>query len=137
MILNDRVQDKMYCFDKWVLDIYFLSDNVRCLTAISIPVSFMNHKSISWSHQPKISKTSIFHKLFFPKDGNFKIVSTDNICLRVRLNVLGFQIHDRVLNFHNWIPCYHEPFYKIKRYKSIKLLMDLWHLSNMIVISIL
>ena len=37
----------------------------------------MNHESISWSHKPKISKTSIFHKLFFPKYGNFKIINTN------------------------------------------------------------
>ena len=35
---------------------------------------------------------------------------------RVWLNRLWFLIHDEVLNFHDWILCYHEPFHKkIKR----------------------
>ena len=38
MILSDRVQDKMSCFDTWVPDIqHFLSDNVWCPTDILIP----------------------------------------------------------------------------------------------------
>ena len=31
--------------------------------------------------EPKIQKTSIFHKLFFPKYNNFKIISAVDICL--------------------------------------------------------
>ena len=37
-------------------------------------------ESISWSHEPKVSKTVIFHELVFPKYGNFKIISTDDMC---------------------------------------------------------
>ena len=37
-------------------------------------------ESISWSHEPKVSKTAIFHELVFPKYGNFKIISTDDMC---------------------------------------------------------
>ena len=48
---------------------------------------FVNHESISWSHQPKISKTSIFCKLFFPKYDDFKINSTEDICLSVCLEL--------------------------------------------------
>ena len=42
---------------------------------------FVNQKSIYRSHKPKICKTCIFfHKQFFLKYGNFKIISVDNIC---------------------------------------------------------
>ena len=42
-----------------------------------------------------------------------------------------FVIRDEVLHFHSWILCYHEPFNeKIKRYKSMELLIDLWHLNK-------
>ena len=37
-------------------------------------------ESISWSHEPKVNKTAIFHELVFPKYGNFKIISTDDMC---------------------------------------------------------
>ena len=41
-----------------------------------------------------------------------------------------FMINDLVLNFHDWILCYHEPFHdKIKRWKSLELPMDLWNLK--------
>ena len=39
----------------------------------------------SWSHKPKICKTSIFHELLFPKY-IFKIISADDICLSVCLS---------------------------------------------------
>ena len=47
----------------------------------------VNHESVSSSHEPKISKTSTFHELFSPKYGNFKIISTDNICLSICLEL--------------------------------------------------
>ena len=51
------------------------------------------------------------------------------------LNGLWFVIHNEVLNFHDWILCYNEPFHnKIRRLKSMELSMDPWHLSNMKVI---
>ena len=40
---------------------------------------FVNHESISWSHKPKISKSSIFCECFFPKYGNLKIISADDL----------------------------------------------------------
>ena len=46
---------------------------------------FVNHESISWSSEPKNFKTFIFHKLFFRKCDNFKIISTDDICLSICL----------------------------------------------------
>ena len=33
---------------------------------------------------------------------------------RVRLNRSSFVIHDEILNFHDWILCYHELFHKMK-----------------------
>ena len=39
------------------------------------------HESISWSHEPKIHKISVFQELFFPQYDNFKIISADHICL--------------------------------------------------------
>ena len=54
---------------------------------------------------------------------------------RIWLNGLWFVIHDKALNFHNKICCYHEPFHdKVKRIKSMELSMDLWHLYNIKVI---
>ena len=35
----------------------------------------MNHETISWSLEPKFSKTFVFHKLFFPKYVNLKKIS--------------------------------------------------------------
>ena len=50
--------------------------------------------------------------------------------VRVKLNRLGFLIHNLVLDFHHWILCYHESFQdKIKRWKSLRLSMDLWNLK--------
>ena len=48
---------------------------------------FVNHESISWSHEPKISKTSIFQELFFLKYDNFKIIGTDDIVLSICLEL--------------------------------------------------
>ena len=54
--------------------------------------------------------------------------------IKFRLNRSWFVIHD-IFEFHNWIPCYHEHFQdKIKRWKSLELKMDLWHLTDMKVI---
>ena len=40
--------------------------NITSTSKVGIKGSwFVNHKSISWSHEPKIHKISIFHKLFF------------------------------------------------------------------------
>ena len=48
---------------------------------------FVNHESISWSHEPKISKTSLFQELFFLKNDNFKIIGTDDIALSICLEL--------------------------------------------------
>ena len=54
---------------------------------------------------------------------------------RVQLNRSWFVIHYKILNFQDWILCYHEPFHKkIKIWKSMEFWMDLWHLNNMKVI---
>ena len=44
---------------------------------------FVNHKSVFWSHEPKIQKTSICRKWFFPKYDNYKIISAVDICLEL------------------------------------------------------
>ena len=31
---------------------------------------------------------------------------------RAQLNGLWFVIHNKVLNFHDWILCYHDPFHE-------------------------
>ena len=55
--------------------------------------------------------------------------------IKFRLNGSWFVIHDEILEFHNWTLCYHEHFQdKIKRWKSLELKMDLWHLTDMKVI---
>ena len=44
-------------------------------------------------------------------------------------------IYNEILEFHNWIVCYHEHFqHKLRRWKSLELKMDLWHLTDMKVI---
>ena len=48
---------------------------------------FVNHESISWSHEPKIRKTSIFHESFFSKYDNFKLISVGGICLSICLEL--------------------------------------------------
>ena len=48
---------------------------------------FVNHKWFSWLHKRKICKTFIFHKLFFLKYDNFKIISTGDICLSISLEL--------------------------------------------------
>ena len=57
------------------------------LTRVEIKGSwFKNHKSISWSHETKICKTSIFHKLCFRKY-KFKLGQMIFICLSVYLRI--------------------------------------------------
>ena len=52
---------------------------------------------------------------------------------KVWLNESWFVIHNKALNFHDWILCYHDLFHdKIK--KSIEISKDLWCLNNMKVI---
>ena len=46
---------------------------------------------------------------------------------RVWLNGLWFVIHNAVLNLHDWILCYQEPFHgKIKWWNSLEFWMSLW-----------
>ena len=57
------------------------------------------------------------------------------VLYRVWLNGLWFGSHNKILNFHNWTPCYNELFYNNRRkWKSMDLSMDLWHSNNMKVI---
>ena len=55
-------------------------------------------------------------------------------CLRVWLTGSWFVTHDKGLNLHDWILCYHEPFCDDIRYKLLESSMDLWHINNMKVI---
>ena len=60
---------------------------ITCLSIYRIGIKgswFVKHQSISWSKEPNIHKTSMFHESFFPKYDNFKIISTGNICLSVQ-----------------------------------------------------
>ena len=49
------------------------------------------------------------------------------------LNGSRFVIH-KVLNFHDQILCYHEPFHDKIKIKSMEVSMDLWRLNYMKVI---
>ena len=40
---------------------------------------FMNHESVSWSHEPKIRRTSNVHESFFPKCDIFKIIGVGDM----------------------------------------------------------
>ena len=80
------------CFFQWTCEMY----------RVAIKGSwFMNHESNAWSHKPKISKISIFHQLFFPNYDNFKLISTDGICLSIslELNEWGWMMKEQ--NFVN------------------------------------
>ena len=44
--------------------------------------------------------------------------------IRVSLNRSWFVIHNKILNFHNWILCYHEPFHNNAKYQR-KISIDL------------
>ena len=63
---------------------------------------FLNHKSSSWSHKPKICKTSIFHKLFYLKYNVFKIIHLDNICLPISLELDEWDWTMKEQNFLEW-----------------------------------
>ena len=68
---------------------------------VGIKVSwFLNHKSSSWSHKPKICKTSIFHKLFYLKYNVFKIICIDNICLPISLKL---RLNNERKKFHRMV----------------------------------
>ena len=56
-------------------------------------------ESISWSHESKITKTSIFNELVLPKSGNFKIISTDDICAAYISRVKLVRFHDERAQF--------------------------------------
>ena len=63
-----------------------------------------------------------FHNASEPKSCYYKLVWHDESC---------FMIH-KVLNFQDWNLCDKEPFHdKIKRYISLELSRDLWHLNDM------
>ena len=66
-----------FCYSGgWFLIILFCKCSIRYFDIVRIKASwFVNHKSISWSHKPKICKTYIFHISLFPKYGNFKIIN--------------------------------------------------------------
>ena len=48
---------------------------------------FVSHKAIFWSNKLKICKTSTFRELFFPKYLNSKIISADDICVPICLEL--------------------------------------------------
>ena len=63
------------------------------------------------------------------------VVKWKLVLYRVWLNGHWFGSHSKILNFHNWTPCYNELFYNNRRkWKSMDLSMDLWHSNNMKVI---
>ena len=58
--------------------------------------------------------------------------SNSYIKCRVWPNGSCFVIHDEVLNFHDWIICYHELFHnKIKKRQLVELLMDLGQIRKL------
>ena len=75
---------------------------------------FKNHISISWFHKRKTCKPTIFHKLFFPKYDNFKIISTGHICWS---RVKWMRLINERQKFHwmFWLLLY----FNMKNYKSI------------------
>ena len=60
---------------------------------------FVNPESISWSHEPKMCKISIFHKSFFPKYDNFKIINVGDISLSICLELQWMRLIDERKKF--------------------------------------
>ena len=91
-----------FCYSGgWFLIILFCKCSIRYFDIVRIKASwFMNHKSISWSHKPKICKTYIFHISLFPKYGNFKIISAGDICLSICLELNEWDCSIREKKFH-------------------------------------
>ena len=90
----------------------------------------MNYKSIFRSHKSKNCKTSIFYELLFPKYDNFKIISTDNDCLSLclELNEWGWTIKEQ--NFINHVCGY------TLKLKIVKIFFMKWYLflnSNLVI----
>ena len=57
------------------------------------------------------------------------------VLFRIWLNRLWFGIHNKILNFRDWILCYNEFFHHNNmKWKSRDLSMDLWHSNKMKVI---
>ena len=57
------------------------------------------------------------------------------VLFRVWLNKLWFGIHNKILNFRDWILCYNELFHDNgRKWKSMDVSIDLWHSNNMKVI---
>ena len=54
---------------------------------------FVNHKSISWFHEPKICKTFPLNELFFPKY-KLKKICSNHICLSVCLSVCLSELNE-------------------------------------------
>ena len=53
------------------------------------------------------------------------------VLFRVQLNRLYFGIHNKIMGFHNWSLRFNELFHdNRKKWKSMDLLMDLWHSNN-------
>ena len=76
------------CFSMWIATVLDLLQYVSQPWVLGRRVGIIdswlvNHESISRIQKPKICKTSIFHKLFFPKYDDFKAISVDNICLSI------------------------------------------------------
>ena len=84
---------------------------------------FVNHESVSWSHKPKIHKTSMFHKLFFPKY-NFKVINAGNICMSICLELIGWNwlMKDKTLS--NVLACF-----KLCRYTLTWKIMKTLHVQ--------
>ena len=80
------------------LFVYFLTGIWKTRVEIK-GLGFVNHKSISWSHEQKVRKTSIFHELFFPKYDKFKIISAGQICrfMYLELNEWDWSMKETIL----------------------------------------
>ena len=83
----------------------------------------MNHKSLFWSHKPKICKNSIFNELFFPKQ---------------YLSSLFLELNEWILTMKsNKIPLTMRLYIKIKNYQNYLHETKIFLNSNPVILTLL
>lgn len=92
---------------------------LKYIRAEIIGLLFVNHKSISWFHPPKMCKTSINYESFFLKYNKFKTIIAGDICLSICLEL---NHRDSAMNKkipQNVLACF-KPFSNTLTWKNIK-----------------
>ena len=121
----------IYFYISWVcVYVYWLQHMFLILKAI-FPIWITVYGALD---KILIGNGGEFANIKFTETSNYLSINKYPSNYRVWLSWSWFLIHGKVLNFHNWILCYHEPFSRQDKKIKIELSMDLWHLNNMKVI---